>query len=99
MSAEDIPQVVAYLANEEGSEDERGLQVIDAALKRDVSILPVVEAQGTEDIAGKMPVRIAHLNAASWSGQDANGAGEFEAECRRRRLPGAGSALRVRLAR
>ena len=68
LSDEAIPQVVAYLASESGSKDDGVLGVIEAALARDVSVLPIV---GENDIAGitaKLPERIRRLNAAVWKG-------------------------------
>ena len=69
LSHENIPQVVAYLANEEGSRDEHVLEVIDTALERDVAILPIVNVELEKRIAENLPERIVHLNATSWSGE------------------------------
>ena len=63
-----IPQVVAYLANTEGKEDAFVNRIIQAALDRDVSILPIVPKNRADDIDERLPECIAHLNAALWNG-------------------------------
>ena len=72
LSDDDIPQVVAYLANERGCRDEHVAGIIDAALNRDVSLLPVIDNPESESVDGKVPKCIAHLNAAFWAGQGNN---------------------------
>lgn len=69
LSDDDIPQVVLYLANERGRTDKGIAKVIDAALKRDVSILPVVDGPGSSGVSKKVPEPIVHLNAAFWRRQ------------------------------
>ena len=67
LSEEGIPQVVAYLASEAGREDDRVIEVIEAALARDVAILPVVRGDETGSVTDKLPERLRRLNAASWT--------------------------------
>ena len=69
LSHEDIPQVVVYLANERGRTDKGIEELIDAALKRDVSILPVIDEPESRGISKKIPKTIVHINAAFWTGQ------------------------------
>ena len=68
LSDEPTPQVVAYLASASGKSSRAVNEVIDAALDRDVSILPIASPDGPGDITWQLPDRIAHLNAASWAG-------------------------------
>ena len=68
LSDEPTPQVVAYLASASGKSSRAVNEVIDAALDRDVSILPIASRDGPGDITWQLPARIAHLNAASWVG-------------------------------
>ena len=68
LSDEPTPQVVAYLASVSGKSSRVVNEVIDAALDRDVSILPIASPDGPGDITWQLPDRIAHLNAASWAG-------------------------------
>ena len=68
LSDEPTPQVVAYLASASGKSSRVVNDVIDAALDRDVSILPIASPDGPGDISWQLPDRIAHLNAASWAG-------------------------------
>ena len=58
LSGEDIPQVVAYLANEQGSDDVRVCDIIDEAVRRDMAILPVVTTRRPDDIREQLPVRM-----------------------------------------
>ena len=68
LSDERTPQVVAYLASTGGKSSRVVNELIDVALGRDVSILPIVDPDGAGDIRRQLPDRIAHLNAAFWPG-------------------------------
>ena len=68
LSDEPTPQVVAYLASASGKSSRVVNDVIDAALDRDVSILPIASPHGPADVSRQLPDRIAHLNAAFWAG-------------------------------
>ena len=72
LSDEGIPQVVAYLASRAGCDDIEVMNVIKAALAREVAILPVAREEGNGAVADTLPKRLQRLNAVSW--QD-NGVG------------------------
>ena len=69
LSDDDIPQIVVYLADERGRIDKDIAKLIDAALKRDVSILPVIDGPESSGISKRMPKTIAHLSATFLTGQ------------------------------
>ena len=66
LSEKGVPQVVAYLASEAGREDAGVTDVIEAALARDVAILPVVRADEDGSVTDKLPGSLRRLNATSW---------------------------------
>ena len=68
LSEKGVPQVVAYLASEVGREDAGVIVVIEAALGRDVAILPVARADEDGSVTDKLPENLRRLNAASWEG-------------------------------
>ena len=72
LSEAHIPQVVAYLASDEGQQDDVVAKVVDSAIGRDVSILPIIDANQSNEIGRQLPESIAHLNAALWSGKGTN---------------------------
>ena len=72
LSLDRIPQVVAYLASAESRDSEAVKQLIDVALNRDVSVLPIIHTDRAEDIHGQLPTSIARLNAVLWSQRGAN---------------------------
>ena len=65
------PQVVAYLASTSGKSSSIVNGIIDTALDRGVSILPVGSLDRPGEIGRQLPARIAHLNAAFWEGDGA----------------------------
>lgn len=67
LSTAHVPQVVAYLGNRTGRNDNTVLNVLNAALRRDISILPIVRSDDSGDITDKIPDPIARLNAATWT--------------------------------
>ena len=68
LSDDGAQQVVAYLASATGKSSRAVNDVIDTALARDVSILPVVGPDRPGDVGSQLPDRIAPLNAAIWEG-------------------------------
>ena len=72
LSKDRIPQVVAYLASSEGRDSKVVNKLIEAALARDVSIVPIVPGNERESISAKLPKCITHLNAVKWVEQGAN---------------------------
>ena len=66
LSDQRIPQAVAYLASEAGREDDSVIKVIEAALARDVAILPVVRVDEEGGVTEKLPASLRRLNVASW---------------------------------
>ncbi len=68
LTDERTPQVVAYLASAGGRSSPIVNGVIDAALDRDISILPISSPDRPGEIGRQLPARIAHLNAAIWEG-------------------------------
>ena len=71
LSDEHFPQVVAYLDSEEAREDSAVAEVVEFALARDISILPIIDAKQSNGIVGQLPESIAHITAAWWSGKGA----------------------------
>ena len=69
LSKEQIPQVVAYLGS---NKEHRQIQLINDAIKRNVSILPIFDTNKSEDIGTQLPDSIAHINAVIWSGDGTN---------------------------
>ena len=67
-----IPQVVAYLGDDEGVKDKKLSELFENAIKQNVSILPIVEQQYADGITDFLPKSISHINAAIWRG---NGGG------------------------
>lgn len=61
-----IPQVVAYLGTDDDGQRDELDEIVHRALESDVSILPVVKVDESEDVTVKLPESIAHINAASW---------------------------------
>ena len=72
LSTEQIPQVVAYLGSNKGNAHSELVGLVDAAINRDVSILPIIDKNKSEDISSQLPDTIAHINAAIWSGNGTN---------------------------
>ncbi len=68
LTDERTPQVVAYLASASGKSSPIVNGVIDAALDRNISILPISSPDRPGEISRQLPARIAHLNAAIWEG-------------------------------
>ena len=63
-----IPQVVAYPAGEGGTKDNELSDLIEEATRQNVSILPIIDGEVTEDLTNYLPASIARINAAVWSG-------------------------------
>ena len=71
LTDERTPQVVAYLASVSGKSSPIVNGIIDTALDRDVSILPIGNLDRPGEIGWQLPARIAHLNVAFWEGDGA----------------------------